>query len=202
MSDKVKLSVEARRLTAIQDSLGTDSFLQMLISLSTGDFMSFDLPIALVVSGRMVRGRVTTPESFARHIDSQLDHVANKATIHVRGAADPDEGSVIEQIRKSLVTGLSNAFTRSVEVRRKREKAERERLEAALGEADTWDDARPPSVDELPDELAKDLLAAQAPFTSLTLDQAEIYIDGKWVTLGLIRVALSQVAAWWLPESA
>jgi hypothetical protein len=200
MSDKVRLSLEARRLTAIQQSLGTDSFLQTLISLSTSDFVSFDTPIAMVVNGRLVRGRIAPPESFARHIDTQLERFANTATINAKVAEGQDKDAAVDQIRKGLVKGLSNAFTRGVEARRKREKVGRERLEATFGEPDSWDDKPPPSVDELPDDLALDLLEVQAPFTSLTLEQAEIYLDGKWLTLGLIRVVLSQVAAWWLPE--
>ena len=139
MSRGLRLSLEARRLTAIQQALEPDSFLQTLISLSTGDLVSFDTPIAMLVGGSLVRGRIAPPESFARHLDAQLERFANTAVINVKVADGQDRDAIVDQIRRGLVRGFSNAFIRGVEARRKREKVGRERLEATFGDPGSWD---------------------------------------------------------------
>jgi hypothetical protein len=53
-------------------------------------------------------------------------------------------------------------------------------------------------VTELPDDLAREAVAVLSPAKAVTLESAEIRIgEGTWEPIGLMRVQLAQVQAWW-----
>ncbi len=175
--------------------------MQGLVGIAAGGEIYFDLPIAMVVDGTMLRGRIARPEFFAGQVDDRLVQIANTANIKVHGPEGSDQQEHAGQIREVLSKSLSAAFRDMVAAYRKREKEARDNLERALGTNDTWDPVHPPSIDDLSDKLAKDLLIATAPFTTLALEQAEIYVGGSWQALGVVRVALAHIGAWWLPTA-
>ena len=59
------------------------------------------------------------------------------------------------------------------------------------GPPNEWDKHNPPSVDDLPDDLARLALLEQTPVTVLTLDHAEIVSGRGWEEIGLIRIVVA-----------
>jgi len=188
------LSLEARRLTELTYQGVGDRFLQSVIGLATGETLSFDMPITLLVSGVLVRGRLAPPEAFAGFLDAKLRRLAETATFNVQGAMTQ------EDMRKEVAKGFEGAFAEIVETMRLQRRRGRERLEEVWGPPTEWDRENPPENDDLPDDLAKVALVASAPTTAFSLSSAEAYVGGSWVPIGMARILVGQIGAWWIPQ--
>jgi hypothetical protein len=200
MSSRSPVSGESRRLDAIQQRLERDSVLQLLLAIAASGTLSFDLPISLLVDGVILKGRIARPEAIAAQLDQRVEHVVRTAVLNVTGTDVALSEDRLATIREAMMNALSGAFTANLAAYRKREDEAQKKLDAELGTAEAWDPVHPPLLDDLPDSIVHEFLFATAPFTSLTLDQAEIYSDRAWQPLGLVRVAIAHIGAWWLPD--
>ena len=137
ISPRPPLSAEARRLDAIRQRLEGDSLLQVLLAVASGSEIFFDLPIAMLVNGTLVRGRVARPEFVAEHIDSRLAEIASTANLHVGAPGSTMTQDQLARIREALSKALSTAFADNVTTYRMRDREASDHLEAALGTVDT-----------------------------------------------------------------
>jgi hypothetical protein len=192
-----KLSPETLRLIAILNALATDSILEGLTSLATGDTFSFDAPISVILDGHLIRGRLAKPEVFASLVDERLKAIAETATFHLSGDATPETEV---QTRRVLVESLSDGFGKNLRAARKREHRAMEMFERTWGAQDELDENGRPTIDDLSDADALLALETQSPRVTLTLANAELFVPpGRWDPIGLMRISVRHIAGWWIP---
>jgi hypothetical protein len=199
VEDKAIRSIEGRRLTEIVNRLRGDYLLEGLIDLFSGDLISGDLPVAFLINGVTIRGRLAPPEDFAANLDATLAEFARLATYRVESEAGADTGQS-EAAREALLRVIDGYFQRQVESRRRFNR----RVETILHELRETSGTGPDETldfGKLSDEQVNDALAYLSPKSVVTLTQAEVLLAGQgWVAIGQMRVATRSIDAWWLPR--
>jgi hypothetical protein len=170
--------------------------LEGLLRIATGETLNFDAPLTVLIGGRLIRGQVATPETFAKHIGDQLAAIVAKATINAESAG---ENTNLDSVRDALATSMRMMFVPQVERLRRQGRLAREAEERTWGPIEEWDDDKPVSIDDIPDDDAFLVVAESAPISSFTMKNAEMFEPPTgWMELGTIRVAVRAVDSWWL----
>jgi hypothetical protein len=168
----------------------TDPGLLQLVRFATdNESFSVEIPLTLMVNGAMVRGRLTTPREFGEYVDESL-------VVGLTAAAGDEE---LSDAQRLLLEFFEAGFMRkAVDDQLARRSAIREYVRSRPA------DASPFRVTELSDDdLVNDAITAFAPQPALTLVDAEVWlVSTGWEPIGLMRVSMSQIAAWWLTGGA
>jgi hypothetical protein len=192
-----------------------DTELQLLQRLCAGP-ISGPVHLGLLVAGTMVRGRLASAEAFGSYLDASLKAIADGATsARYEGEEAPPTA---ERADSTVLERLGETdFRRRAEQWR----TEDERVDGALQEKDDElrrfdetlreggaDDDASLDSDQLPDEAIRDeyerwrkasLHLATEPV--LTLTDATVLAAGQWLALGMVRVLVREVGAWWLSDA-
>jgi len=164
----------SRRIDLLRLGQRPDPYLAFLITLGEGGAR---LPIGLVVGHTMVRGAIATDIRFAEALDGAMAVMAQAS-----GGTLDSSGS------------LDRAFVRSAQQTEERRKAGFELLEG-LGTGLSIDDIAPDNF--------RSALEVLVPVRSFTLADAQVLVSQAWVDIGVMRISIDHVAAWWpLEEQA
>ena len=148
----------------------------------------------------MVRGELASSEDFGSHLDASLRAIAQQATSEGVGQAMLDLLGE-SYFRRRAEQRRTESERTDVALEQREEQIER--IDRAVEEAgDALID-----VDELPDETmtAETMREAVYHLSSepvLTLTDAEVLVRGDWITVGMVRVVVREVGAWWGEESS
>ena len=194
-----------------------DTELHLLQRLCAGPMSGPSVHLGLLVAGTMVRGRLASPEDFGSHLDTSLKAIADR--VSSRGyeseeapptASASGDNTMIERLGET-------DFRRRAEQWR----TEDERVDGALQEKDDEirrldktlpeggaDDDASIDFDQLPDDAIRNEyerwrkaslhLATEAV---LTLANATVLAGERWVAVGIVRVLVREVGAWWLSDA-
>ncbi|HWC50001.1 MAG TPA: hypothetical protein VG448_14060 [Solirubrobacterales bacterium] len=159
-----------------------DGYLLELIRLAD---RNLGLAVGLLLNGMVVVGSLAPPEHMAKEVDSERSRLAEQARIGEKPENLTDEEW--EQILEDFSTATSAALR---EFREELQELDSE-LEQ-IGETGRLDPAN------LPADLARRMIYFQAR-SFLTLKNVQIAAPAQVgsMKLGVLRVAVSQVDAWW-----
>ncbi|MEJ7764035.1 MAG: hypothetical protein WKF86_00925 [Acidimicrobiales bacterium] len=170
-----------------------DPALESLIDLSSeGSIFSTDPLLTFLMGGVLLNGRLMQETAFATHIDRTFSTIVTKAAVHVPEGSDP------EDFRKVLLNFFDKDGVHRAAAERdlQTSRARTERLMAAFPD--------PPEggldLEDINDQsLAEDLVAHRAPRRSIALRDASLLLpSGDWQEIGVVRISVAQVDAWWL----
>lgn len=170
-----------------------DPALESLIDLSSeGSIFSTDLQLTFLMGGVLLNGRLMQETAFATHIDRTFSTMVTKAAIHVPEGSDP------EDFRKVLLDVFEKDGVHRAAAERELQtsRARTERLMAAFPDPPE----RGLDLEDINDQsLAEDLVAHKAPRRSIALRDASVLLpSGGWQEIGVVRISVAQVDAWWL----
>lgn len=207
---------------------GGDNALEALLVALDGDPLALDIPLAVIAGGFVVRGRLVTDDEFAGHVDRVLEELIRGADYFVTGAeVDQGQiDDLREELLALFKRGpfQQGRLRRRLARRRLADRAAcgngsgSNGANRLIGEQPDGATSRngakglPGTITDsggIGDGPARsvhldlDALAdpgGEPPSTDvLTLKAAEVLVPGQgWTRIGLIRVLVSQVSAWWL----
>lgn len=186
-------SIEARRLAEVLSRLRGDGLLQGWLELLI-NALTLNIPINLAVDGQVFRGYIASTETAAAHLDSQLANWISLAEVETSDSSE----SAAADVKAKLQESLAGRFSAQAYSRREYEQRTADRLAEIWGKprGEGYEDR--PSIDSLPDDLVSDVVDYLAPRAAITLTDAEILVGETWVRVGLTRVIVSHIGAWWL----
>jgi hypothetical protein len=188
-----------------------DYMLHRLVALANAE-PAIGAVVNLLVGGMVVQGRLERDEDFADFVDDQLVKAIGRAQVArvpaERDARDPAEGeksgigsggdveseaevraSVIEAYRERRSLGRE-----ARERRRSRQRISKDIAEAGLDERDIH-------FRDQQEESGREWFFALSPPPMLTLGEARVVAPPTATgDAGRMRVRLSAISAWWVPE--
>jgi hypothetical protein len=170
-----------------------DWTLDLLIKLIDETGMPF--PMTLLTAGYFVKGVAVRVENWADHLDAVMD--ANLAA--AAGAFERQQqgmgvealgsvGATAGDVEKWRAEWPDKGWRRQVDERRASEAETRKQLD---------DSGAPRPLEEFPDELARKAVGLELPRRALSISDASIIGAAGTVKMPFVRVAVSQIAAWW-----
>lgn len=179
--DDARLTLIEAELTALNARTQSDRFLLDLIQYADS---GMGLPVALLVNGMAIAGSLAPPDVLADHLDGNFRRL-------IKSAEKPTDVGHEEWQQKS--EKASTRFSRAL----RGAKEEDAQLEKELDEfEDNSDDG-----EQLPRDLELGWIALNSR-AHLTLKDAQIAAPGERMTkVPILRVNISQITAWWAPET-
>ena len=190
---------ERRRLEFGAPPAG-DSELLLLLRLFTGPLSGARIPLHLLVGGTMVRGELTASEDFGSHLDTSLRAIAQR--------------TASEDVRQAILEFLGESYFRR---RAEQQRTQSERTDVALEQREEEIERIDRALEETGDalieaeELPEETITAGAMREAvyhlssepvLTLTDAEVLVRSHWVAVGMVRVVVREVGAWWVERSS
>ena len=179
------LSAKERDLAALAAArTGFDGYLAQLVDLADHGGPTY---VGMIVNGLIVIGLLSPSEKFAESVDEGRAWLAN-----VSRRAGPPEGLTEQQFEENLAA-FSTLATRSTRARQEEE-------DKIVEEAEPYvDDDGALDFSTAPADLARRVMRTWYR-NSATLTEVQIFAPGQTglMRLRVMRVALDQIAAWWV----
>lgn len=189
------LSQETRRLELLIRQFGTDGHLELLAGLANlEDGAVIGIGVVMLIDGTLVRGTLTNSLRFAEAADEKIA----TGSLSARVTGNTDDQDAVRTSIAGAFRGDGGALRKLAQASQDRYWKARERVEKYF--ATLPEDARV-DLDEIPDDLVKDVADAQARHNILTLEGAQIFQGGLgWIDAGYMRVNTGHVGAWWVAD--
>lgn len=158
----------SRRVDRLAANHVIDGLLDLAMTLARG---GLPFPIGIVVSGVVVRGALSASTKTAQEVDAALLQVIDSMFV------DSEE----------LRAVTAGAFLKLAESIGENIKRARELLAAYPEDA---------TIDDLSDEDFQGTLGLGVNAV-IDLVDAKVLVSGQWIEVGVMRISIDQVGAWW-----
>lgn len=164
-------------------TLHVDPLLAQLVNVCTRGGFVIQVGLVAVVGGVLIRGVPAETTAMSDPLDDDVRFFLDVLSRRVEEA-----GHEVSEIRKMADTFRLFGNTARTSATRRAEAHDR------LKDLDEI----PNRLHTLPDDLQDDALEVSFPPKAVTLERAQVrFPDGAWEDMGIVRVLLSQVGAWW-----
>jgi hypothetical protein len=149
------------------------------------------VPVHLLVDGQWLQGNLASPVQWGTRLDEVVATALEQTEAYLAETAEG--GRQPEQIAAILDQMRENSFAAAVQENQNDHADTLDKVREIVGEADNLD------LSKLPDDLARDYVEHDVSRAALTLVNARLTVPatGASVDVGMIRVSLAHIAAWW-----
>lgn len=200
-----------RHLVALRSSTAIDEELVQLLRMVDSATWSAPVPITILVDGTLVHGVLVPGEVSSAYLDNELGQFATDALSQLEpdASAASSEEDPQRSTRSEQVVRQARGFARRIgrQPFATSQAQRRQRNANALVALNSWH--RPPAHDNRltpldipgnftdPESPARDVIPYMTGQRALTLTDAEILVDGKWLPVRTpVRVSVARIGVW------